>query len=58
MTELKIKIANARIECVKKHAGARRKEPVATVGALVTVIAVAVAKATKKRWRARGLVNN
>jgi hypothetical protein len=53
---MELKIANARMECVKKHAGARRKEPVATVGALVTVIAVA--EATKKRWRARGLGNN
>ncbi len=32
--------ADARIECVERHVGATKKESIATVDALVTVIAV------------------
>jgi len=35
-----VRDANAKMECVERRVGARRKESVATVGALVTVIAV------------------
>ena len=34
-----VRDANVEMECVERHVGARRKESVATVGALVTVIA-------------------
>jgi hypothetical protein len=36
-----VRDANAKMECVERHVSARRKESVATVGALVTVIAAA-----------------
>ena len=35
-----VRDANAKMECVERRVGARRKESVATVGALVMVIAV------------------